>query len=135
MVTMRGVYKGNKKCEMTHEEGASLPTDAPKDIGGDASAFSPTDLVGAALATCILTTMGMWAERRNIDLTGTKVEVTKEMVKEPVRRIGALKVKVWVPKARVPDELRAPLERVGHSCPVHQSLHPDIDAPIEYIYE
>jgi len=135
MVMMRGKYEGNKKCSFVHEEGGILKTDAPKDIGGEASAFSPTDLVGAALGACILTTMGMYAERHNIDINGTKVEVTKEMVKEPVRRIGKLNVKVTMSAAKTPEEMRPALERVGHMCPVHKSLHPDVDAPIEFIYE
>ena len=64
-----------------------LMTDAPKDIGGNASAFSPTDLVASGLAACILTTMAMWAERHELDLTGATAHVGKEMQSNP-RRIG-----------------------------------------------
>jgi putative redox protein len=126
-------YDGAKKCSLRHQEGAELTTDAPKDIGGDASAFSPTDLVAAGLASCIVTTMGMYAERHGLDLAGITAHVTKEMNPSP-RRIGRLPVVVTLP-ASVPDDMRAGLERVGHLCPVHASLHPDIDAPIEYRYE
>jgi putative redox protein len=133
MVRMQVAYNASKKCVATHQEGHRVPTDAPKDIGGDASAFSPTDLVGAALASCILTTIGMFAERHGLDLTGMRAEVSKEMSASP-RRIGRLPVLVTLP-ARVPDEMRPVLEKVGRTCPVHASLHPDIDAPIEYRYE
>lgn len=134
MVKIDITYDGNKKCTLKHEEGAVIRTDAPKDIGGDASAFSPTDLVAAGLGSCIITTMAMFAERHGIDLAGARVHVTKEMVTEPTRRLGRLATTVTLP-ASVPQEMRETLERVGHQCPVHKSLHPDVDAPIEYVYE
>ena len=132
MVKIEAVYSGNKKCALTHQEGAVLLTDAPKDIGGDASAFSPTDLVASGLAACILTTIAMFAEWRGIDITGATAHVEKEMNPSP-RRIGRLPTIVTLPSA-IPEEMRAAFEKVGHSCPVHASLHPEIDAPINYIY-
>jgi putative redox protein len=133
MVEIDVQYDGHKKCSLKHQEGATLITDAPKDIGGDASAFSPTDLVAAGLASCILTTIAMFAERHDLDLTGMTAHVNKEMNPSP-RRIGRLPVTVVLPSS-LPEEMRATLERVGYQCPVHASLHPDIDAPIEYRYE
>jgi len=133
MVNIEVDYTGNKKCRLTHQEGAVITTDAPKDIGGDASAFSPTDLVAAGLASCILTTIAMFAERHGVDITGSKAHVVKEMNLSP-RRIGRLPVLVTLP-ASTPEDLRPALERAGHLCPVHASLHPDVDSPIEYKYE
>jgi len=127
-------YSGHKKCQCVHPEGAVLSTDAPKDIGGDASAFSPTDLIGTGLASCILTTIAMWGERNGLDLTGSTATVEKHMTTPPApRRIGRLPVVVTI-TTPVPAEMRARLEAVGHSCPVHASLHPEVDAPIAYIY-
>ena len=83
MVEIDARYDGDKKCSLTHPEGATLKTDAPKDIGGDASAFSPTDLVAAALASCVLTTIAMFAERHGLDLTGMTAHVGKEMTPPP----------------------------------------------------
>ena len=135
MVNIHARYSGSKKCELKHPEGAVLKTDAPKDIGGDASAFSPTDLVAAGLAACILTTMAMYAERHGIDLTGATAGVEKHMTTPPAaRRIARLPVVVRMP-ATVPVEMRERLERVGHTCPVHASLHPEVEATIEYRYE
>ncbi|MDX1934722.1 MAG: OsmC family protein [Capsulimonadales bacterium] len=128
------VYSGNKKCHLTHPEGATLMTDAPRDIGGDASAFSPTDLVASGLASCILTTMAMYAERHEIDLTGAQAKVVKEMSVTAPRRIARLPVVVTL-SASVREEFRERLEKVAHTCPVHASLHPEIDAPIEFRYE
>lgn len=132
MVAIEVRYSAPKKCVAVHPEGHVLETDAPKDIGGDASAFSPTDLVGAALASCIMTTIGMFAERHGLDLTGMQATVVKEMQAHP-RRIGRLPVVVTLP-ATVPAEMRPVLEKVGRTCPVHASLHPDVDAPIDYQY-
>jgi uncharacterized OsmC-like protein len=134
MVEIRVAYSGNKKCELHHPEGAVLRTDAPKDIGGDASAFSPTDLVGAGLASCILTTIAMYAERNGLNVAGATARVEKHMSTPPApRRIARLPVRVTLP-ASIPAEWREKLEKVGHACPVHASLHPEVDAPILYEY-
>ena len=133
MVEIEARYDGGKKCSLRHQEGAALQTDAPKDIGGDASAFSPTDLVAGALAACVLTTVAMFAERHELDLTGITAHVGKEMTTGP-RRIGHLPLTVHLP-ASVSAEMRPILERVAHTCPVHASLHPDVDAPIEFHYD
>jgi hypothetical protein len=132
MVEINVSYAGNKKCDLVHPEGAVLRTDAPKDIGGDATAFSPTDLVAAGLASCILTTMGMVAERNGISFDGAKATVEKHMNASP-RRLGKLPVVVTLP-ASIPVEHRERLEKAGNACPVHASLHPDIEAPITYRY-
>ena len=133
MVEIDVRYDGHKKCTLHHQEGPTLITDAPKDIGGDASAFSPTDLVASGLASCILTTMAMWAERHELDLAGATAHVSKEMQTSP-RRIGRLPVIVTL-SAAISAEMRPVLERVAYQCPVHASLHPDIDAPIDFRYE
>jgi putative redox protein len=134
MLTIHVAYAGNKKCDLVHPEGPTLRTDAPKDIGGEASAFSPTDLVAAGLASCILTTIGMVAERNGHSITGAKATVEKHMTTPPApRRIGRLPVTVTLP-ATLPADMRERLERAGHTCPVHASLHPEVEAPIMYVY-
>ena len=134
MVNISVRYSGNKKCDLVHEAGPTLKTDAPKDIGGDASAFSPTDLIAAGLASCILTTLAMFSERHNIDVTGATATVEKHMTQPPLpRRIARLPVVVTLPKT-VPMEMRERVEAAGHKCPVKATLHPEVDAPIEYRY-
>ncbi|MFM7320413.1 MAG: OsmC family protein [Armatimonadota bacterium] len=132
MVVIEVDYPASKRCRLVHPEGHQIDTDAPRDIGGDASAFSPTDMVAGALAACVLTTIGMFAERHSIDLVGMRAVVGKEMNATP-RRIGRLPVTVHMP-ASVPEEMRPVLEKVGRTCPVHASLHPEVDAPITYVY-
>jgi len=134
MVEIAVRYAGNKKCDLRHPDGATLRTDAPKDIGGDASGFSPTDLVAAGLASCILTTMAMFAERHGLDLSGASATVEKHMSTAPASRsIARLPVTVTM-LAGVPVEMRERIERVAPSRPVHASLHPGLDAPIEFRY-
>ena len=129
MVTIQATYEGDLCCTAIHGPStAKLQTDAPKDNEGLGRFFSPTDLVATALATCILTTMGIVARRRGIDLKGASASVEKHMNATP-RRIGRLPVVVRV-TGSYSDEQKQVLEHAAHHCPVHKSLHPDIDASI-----
>lgn len=136
-VKINTVYSGQLHCEATHgPSGVQVSTDAPLDNGGKGESFSPTDLVATALGTCVMTIIGLVAQRHDIDLIGTSVHVTKEMVTDPIRRIGSLRTIVTVPPGRVEDlEMRKRMESAARKCPVHQSLHTDIDAPIDFRYE
>lgn len=135
MVLVEGRYAGDLRCEATHgPSGASLLTDAPADNMGRGESFSPTDLVGTALGTCIVTTMAIVAKRRGIDFSGVRFRVEKHMVTEPARRIGRLPVTVHLP-AKLTAEERIILERAAHTCPVSRSLHPDVEATIGFVYE
>ena len=129
MVTITASYEGDLCCTAVHgPSGARLQTDAPKDNEGLGRFFSPTDLVATALGTCILTTMGIVARRHGILMTGAKVTVEKGMQSNP-RRIAHLPVRVEIPGTFTPDQKKI-LENAAHGCPVHRSLHPDIQAPI-----
>src|SRR3954451_11522980 len=98
MVEISTTYQGQLRCTAVHgPSGNQLTTDAPKDNMGKGEAFSPTDLVATALATCVLTTMGIVAQRNNLDMTGATAKVTKEMVTTPPRRIGRLALTVRMP--------------------------------------
>lgn len=124
-------YKGNLITEATHvESGTKILTDAPVDNEGQGSAFSPTDLVSTSLAICMLTTMGIVAKKRNINMDGTKAEVTKIMASEP-RRIGEIQVNITFPQP-LSEEERSILRRVGEHCPVGNSLSADLKEVINY---
>ena len=134
MVKIKIAYEGQLHCALTHEpSGTVINTDAPKDNMGRGEAFSPTDLVAAALGSCMLTIMGIAAAKHNIDIKGTTVQVSKEMITAPVRRIGSISVTLHMP-AGIPEDKRNMLEAAAHSCPVHKSLHPDLQTPILFIY-
>ncbi|PPK93231.1 MULTISPECIES: OsmC family protein [Nonlabens] len=118
-------YKGNLRCESTHlKSGNSFLTDAPVDNQGKGEAFSPTDTVATGLASCMLTVMGIKAADMGIELSGSKAQVTKIMDANP-RRISQIDV-VLDMKGGCDKRAQLILERVGNTCPVHNSLHPDI---------
>jgi putative redox protein len=135
-VEMDLVYQGNLHCQATHgPSGNTLVTDAPVDNGGQGSSFSPTDLVATALGACMVTIMGIVAKRDGLAIEGTTVHVAKEMVQQPARRIGTLTVKITVAGgSKISSEDRLKLERAALTCPVHKSLHPEIQVPIEFHY-
>ena len=132
-VEITGNYTGNLKMELTHgPSGAKLKTVAPADNRGDGSTFSPTDLVAAALGSCIVTTLSIVAEREGIDFTTASFKVEKHMQSDP-RRIGKLPVEIHMPPGLSADQ-RTKLERAGHTCPVHKSLRPEIEVDVRYLY-
>ncbi len=130
MVEIETEYLGNLKTSSTHIPSSSvITTDAPKDNEGEGSLFSPTDLVAAALTSCISTVLGIYAKKKGWDFTGLRVRVEKTMSRETPRRIASLPIVVWMP-IQLSDSEQATVERIALSCPVHQSLHPDVSAPI-----
>jgi putative redox protein len=129
-------YEGGLHCAATHGPSRqTLTTDAPVDNGGNGAAFSPTDLVATALGACMATIMARVAQRDNLDLDGLQIQVLKEMVADPVRRIGSLKTRLVFARGRALSAVdRAKLEAAAKACPVKQSLHPDVKLPIEFVY-
>ncbi len=113
--------------------GSAITTEAPKDNGGTGSSFSPTDMVGAALASCALTTMALAATREGIPWGEASAQVEKRMETNPRRRIGELNLEIQMPSG-LTREQRARLEEVGRNCPVALSLHPDLRMPIRFSY-
>ena len=132
MVTITGEYQGDLHCVATHgPSGNLLMTDAPKDNQGRGEAFSPTDLVATALATCIVTTMAIVARKQGVEIKGLRYEVTKEMSADAPRRIVRMATTVWIPLPHK-EPLATAIEQAAHACPVHQSLHPQVDKPITF---
>jgi len=134
MVTIRTVYEGGLRCRATHgPSGTMVVTDAPVDNHGRGESFSPTDLVATALGACMMTIMGIVAERHAIDLSGMTVETRKEMTASPPRRIAALPTTITIPLP--PDHPhRQLLEQAAHTCPVAKSIHPDVAVPVEFVW-
>ena len=134
MVAIQVEYQGDLHCKAVHgPSGTELSTDAPKDNQGRGESFSPTDLVATALGTCMLTIMGIMARTLAIDIAGTSATVEKEMTATAPRMIQSLTVKIHVPHS-LSSEDQQKLERAAHTCPVHKSLHPDVQTPIEFTW-
>ena len=126
-------YEGNLRTKAVHlESGSSLDTDAPKDNQGLGEKFSPTDLVCASLASCMLTIMGIAMQKYNIDLKGTTASVKKTMGTEP-RMISQIDIIVNFPTS-YDDKIKIILERAANNCPVHTSLSNQIEKNIKFIY-
>lgn len=133
MVNIDIVYEGSLHCRLKHEpSGTEIFTDAPKDNMGKGEAFSPTDLVAAGVASCMVTTMAIFAARHDIRLEGMKARVTKEMASDP-RRIGKLTVTLQLP-ASIPAPEREILERAALTCPAHRSLKETVETPVKFEY-
>jgi len=125
-------YEGSLATRCVHRENKDVIwTDAPKDNHGRGEKFSPTDLLAISLGSCILTIMGIQAERLKVDLSGTKASVTKEMAKTPPRRIAKITILVTCPRS-FSSELTAQLEKAALHCPVHHSLHPEVVQDITF---
>ena len=122
MTTIDSRYEGALRCHSSHgPSGSVLETDAPTDNQGKGERFSPTDLVATALSTCILTILGIVAERHGWPLQGANARVQKTMTPEAPRRIALLEVWISLP-AGLSEQQRAVLQRAGESCPVKLSL-------------
>jgi len=131
-VSVEIAYEGQLRCKAIHGPSqCHVITDAPVDNHGKGAHFSPTDLVATALGTCTLTLLGIVADRHGISLEGTTVKVEKHMVAEPVRRIGRLPVDIYIGQP-IDDKYKDRLIKAAETCPVKQSVHPDIDLSINF---
>ncbi|HWB04738.1 MAG TPA: OsmC family protein [Verrucomicrobiales bacterium] len=120
-------YEGDLRCTATHGPSqSSIETDAPLDNLGKGERFSPTDLVGTALGTCVLTTMAIAARRKGLELPGMTATVRKHMTTDAPRRIAKLEMDVIIPLPSSHPE-RAFLEAAAKGCPVRRSLHPEME--------
>jgi len=134
MVEITVDYEGGLHTQAVHgPSGSRLETDAPVDNHGRGERFSPTDLAATALGACMLTVMGILADRHGWPLAGTRARIEKHMVADPVRRIGRLVADLDFAPG-IPEEARKPLLRAAETCPVRQSLHPDIEVELNVVW-
>jgi uncharacterized OsmC-like protein len=135
MITSKVTYLGELRTEATHlQSNTAIYTDAPKDNHGKGEMFSPTDLVATALASCMISIMGIVAMKDGItSVEGTTAEVTKIMYAEP-RRIGEIHITITFPKGNYTDKEKKIYEHAAFTCPVAKSLHPDLKQVIEFIW-
>ena len=132
MHTSEVVYKGELRTVCTHiKSGQQIITDAPVDNNGKGEAFSPTDLLATSLGTCMLTVMGIVAQRHNINMDETKVEILKVMADSP-RRVSEIHVDMHFPKNSYNQKEKELLEHTALTCPVAKSIHPDIKQKIRF---
>lgn len=131
-MTAKIVYEGDLRCSCTHlQSGTVIETDAPTDNKGKGERFSPTDLLCVSLATCVVTTMGIRANDMNVDLSNSKMEVTKHMLSNP-RRIGRIDIELFLEAKNAKEADCEVLEKIGNNCPVYKSINPEIELNINY---
>ena len=130
-MTSKVTYLGQLRTKNQHlKSGNTYTTDAPVDNNGKGEAFSPTDTVATGLANCMLTVMGIKAERMDVDMSGTTAEVTKIMASDP-RRIAEIIINIDFP-LQADEKTRSILEHTARTCPVMYSLHPDIKKVVTF---
>lgn len=130
MVEIAITYDGTLRCSASHgPSGTGLISDAPVDNHGKGESFSPTDLLATALGTCMMTYIGLLAERSGWDVTGTTMCVQKEMVADPIRRVGRLVVDIHIP-IELSDKDLTVVENTVNTCPVKMSISDRIQVPI-----
>lgn len=130
-MTSKVTYLGDLRTKSIHvQSGSEIISDAPLDNNGKGEAFSPTDTVANALASCMFTIMGIKARDLNVDLVDSTAEVTKIMNAEP-RRIGAIEV-VFELISNADEKSKTILERAAMTCPVFLSLHPNIEKKVTF---
>ena len=135
MVEIKLTYEGELHCSAVHlPSGNTLVTDAPLDNNGRGEAFSPTDLVATALGACMATVIGIVAKRKDLAVEGMAISVRKFMSDDQPRRIKRLELDLRIPlPGSHPD--RKVLESAARGCPVHHSIHPDIDVVMNWIWQ
>ncbi len=128
-------YLGDLRTEAIHQYSKTkIITDAPLDNHGKAEAFSPTDLLATSLASCLLTIVGIAAENHQFSIIGTKAEVCKIMGTEP-RRVKEIIIELYFPEEKYSDKQKRIIEQSAKSCPVFQSLHPEMDIKMLFHYK
>lgn len=131
MATIETVYLGGLRTEATHvQSGNEIITDAPTDNQGRGEAFSPTDLLSASLGSCMLTIMGIQARNHNINIDDTKCSIVKIMAANP-RRVSEIQIKFQFPEQYAEKDQKM-LERAALTCPVLESLHPDLVKTVDF---
>jgi len=134
MATLTSIYVGDLRTTSEHlQSGTKIITDAPTDNQGKGEAFSPTDLVAASLATCMLTTIAIKIRNSGFSIDGAEISATKVMVSDP-RRISEIKIEFKMPANNYTDEQKKLIEEIAHNCPVALSIHPGIKQNIVFNY-
>ncbi|WP_114750662.1 OsmC family protein [Pleomorphovibrio marinus] len=132
MTTIKSKYEGNLRTSSKHlRSGKEIITDAPVDNNGKGEAFSPTDLVAAALGTCMVTIMGIVAARENVEIEGLSWEITKIMNNQP-RKIKEIIVDIRWEQPVDDEKLKQKLKNAAKTCPVALSLHPEIQQTLQF---
>ncbi len=122
MSTARVEYLGDLRTKCTHlQSGTEIITDAPVDNNGKGEAFSPTDLVATAYASCMMTIIGIYCRQHDLAFTHATAEVVKVMESAP-RRIGEIHINMDLRDNGWSAEDQEKVLRAAKACPVAKSV-------------
>ena len=125
-------YLGDLRTQAKHLKSGNLViTDAPVDNMGKGEAFSPTDLVSAALCSCMLTIMGQVADREGINLKVLSSEVVKIMSSNP-RKIAEIQITFSHAALQATEVQKQKLRNAAKTCPVALSLAESVKQTVTF---
>ncbi|MEI6764233.1 MAG: OsmC family protein [Bacteroidota bacterium] len=134
MEKYRTIYSDGLRTQITHlRSGATIITDAPVDNHGKGESFSPTDMMTASLASCMLTMIGIAAQNNGFSIDGAVAESEKVMGTDP-RRVIEINISISFPAHSYSEKEKRLIEHTAHHCPVSKSLHPDLKKTITFNY-
>lgn len=134
MITSEVTYQERLTTISKHiRSGEVFKTDAPIDNNGKGMAFSPTDTLATSLATCMLTIMGIVAEKNEFQFRQAIAKVVKHMESNP-RRVSKIEIEIKIKDENYSEKQREMLERGAINCPVAKSLHPDLKQDVHFVY-
>lgn len=132
MPHIKSSYLGELRTEDIHLKSSNrIITDAPTDNHGKGEAFSPTDLICAALSSCMITIIGIRARKHQIKLEGLEADVTKFMSSDP-RQISKIKINFKLKSTNATPEQITVLKEAARTCPVALSINPSIEQDVSF---
>lgn len=132
MATSKVEYLGGLRTKCTHlKSGTEIFTDAPVDNNGKGEVFSPTDLVATAYASCMLTIIGIYCEKHNLNFDHGNAEINKIMGSDP-RRISKLVISIDLSGNGWDEHTQLVVRRAGETCPVAKSVDPLMEIEFNY---
>lgn len=133
MATVKSEYQTGLRTSSEHlKSGNKILTDAPVDNNGKGETFSPTDLVASALGSCMMTVMGIAGEKKGMDLSGMRMEITKVMTATAPRKIHRIEIEFYWDECALNASEIEWIKNIGLNCPVALSLHSDLVQQVNF---
>ena len=114
------IYPEEKLRFRVEKDDLSFVIDQIEEEGGTNQGPTPVEILVGSLGGCVATMIGYYCTDKGIDFSGMVVEVDWVKEKNPYR-VSEIKVKVNFP-GETDRKLQKILERVAHTCIIHQTL-------------
>ncbi len=121
------VEKG--RCHIKHElAGTEIFTDRPPEYGGKGRSFSSTDLVSAALGTCVLTSIDSILEEEGFDARKVRISIKKKLNPQTIESI---ELRIYYPE-KFDNQMYNKINEAVLTSPVKLSLNEQIEINVEF---